>query len=81
MSTLQLAIPPSMIHLLLDEAHLPTSDLACAPGLRCWVFDAGGELVGVIGLQRAQSGALVRSHAVAAAYRGQGHSVRPPRPA
>jgi amino-acid N-acetyltransferase len=57
---------------LLSDARLPTADLASVPGLRCWVLEAGGELVGVIGLECAESGALVRSLTVARGYRGLG---------
>jgi len=57
---------------LLSEAHLPTEDLASAPGLHCWVLAAGDEVLGVVGLQCTDGGALVRSLAVAPGYRGQG---------
>lgn len=57
---------------LLSDARLAAADLSSAPDLRCWVLEAGGELVGVIGLECAASGALVRSLTVVPAYRGQG---------
>ena len=66
------ALDLAAVRLLLSAAHLPTTDLTNAPGLRCWVLEAGGELIGVIGLECAASGALVRSLTVAPAYRGQG---------
>jgi len=60
------------IRRLLERAYLPTEDLTSAPGPRFWVLEAGAELVGVIGLDRAGPGGLLRSLAVAPAYRGQG---------
>lgn len=60
------------VRLLLSGAGLPTADLSSAPGLRCWVLEAGVELVGVIGLECAGNGGLVRSLMVAQPYRGQG---------
>jgi len=57
---------------LLDDAQLPTADLASAPGLRCWVLEMHDEVVGVVGLECADRGALVRSLVVARDHRGQG---------
>lgn len=66
------ALDLAAVRQLLSEAHLPTEDLANAPGLHCRVLEAGDEVLGVIGLQCADGGALVRSLAVAPPYRGQG---------
>lgn len=60
------------VRLLLSQAGLPTADVASAPGLRFWVLEAGDEVAGVIGMECAGEGALVRSLAVAPAYRSQG---------
>jgi len=60
------------VRLLLSEAGLPTADLSSAPGLRCWVLEAGVAVVGVIGLECSGNGGLVRSLTVAQPYRAQG---------
>jgi len=56
---------------LLANAGLPTADLGTA-GLQSWLVEAGGALVGVIALERFGSDALLRSLAVAPAYRKLG---------
>jgi N-acetylglutamate synthase-like GNAT family acetyltransferase len=50
---------------LLGDFQLPTDDLASAPDLRLWVVADDSSLVGVIGLERADTNALLRSLAVA----------------
>lgn len=60
------------VRALLAGAGLPVGDLDSAPGLRFWVVEDGGELVGVIGLERSGRAALLRSLAVAPAYRKRG---------
>jgi amino-acid N-acetyltransferase len=62
----------SAVRRLLDDAQLPTADLASNPALRCWVLEVRNELIGVIGLECADVGALVRSLVVAEDHRGQG---------
>jgi amino-acid N-acetyltransferase len=57
---------------LLQGAGLPTADLPSAPGLKTWVLEASDSLVGVIALERFGTDALVRSLAVAPAYRKRG---------
>jgi hypothetical protein len=36
------------VRLLLDDAQLPTADLASAAGLRFWVLEARDELIGAV---------------------------------
>jgi amino-acid N-acetyltransferase len=50
---------------LLGGAGLPTADLASAPDLQLWVAEIEGRLVGVIGLERFGTGALLRSLSIA----------------
>ena len=57
---------------LLREARLPTEDLTSAPGLQFWVLESEGRLIGVIGLERFGTGALLRSLAVASEHQRQG---------
>lgn len=57
---------------LLQDARLPTEDLTSAPGLQLWVLESEGRLLGVIGLERFGTGALLRSLAVASAHQRQG---------
>jgi amino-acid N-acetyltransferase len=62
---------------LLRGPGLPTADLMSAPGLQLWVLETEGQLVGVIGLERFGTSALLRSLAVAPGYqrRGFGHEL------
>jgi amino-acid N-acetyltransferase len=53
---------------LLGGAGLPTADLASVPDLQLWVAEIEGGLVGVIGLERFGTGALLRSLCVAPYY-------------
>jgi amino-acid N-acetyltransferase len=53
---------------LLRAAGLPTADLMSAPGLQLWVLETEGRLVGVIGLERFGTSALLRSLCVAPGY-------------
>ena len=57
---------------LLQGAGLPTEDLTSAPGLHLWVLCAEKSLVGVIGLERFDAGALLRSLAVEPAHQRRG---------
>jgi len=62
---------------LLQEAGLPTADLASAAGLHMWVLLDNESLIGVIGMERFGARALLRSLAVAPGYRqrGMGHQL------
>ena len=62
----------SAILQLLKSAGLPTADLANAHEFQTWVIEDEGSLVGVIGLERFGSGALLRSLAVAPEQRKRG---------
>jgi protein-tyrosine-phosphatase/N-acetylglutamate synthase-like GNAT family acetyltransferase len=57
---------------LLAGTKLPTSDLATAPGLRSWVAEAGNEIVGVIAMERYDSGGLLRALVVAPSHQRHG---------
>ena len=57
---------------LLREAKLPTDDLASAPGLRSWVLEADGALIGHIALECAGEGGVLRSLVIEPRYRGLG---------
>lgn len=62
---------------LLNEAGLPTGDLADGlPGRFLVVEDALGALVGVVGLELSGRTGLLRSLAVAPAWRGQAIAAR-----
>lgn len=60
------------IRSLLTEASLPTADLESSPGLRLWVAEDGGALVGVIGLEPFRGAGLLRSLVVAPHHRKRG---------
>jgi amino-acid N-acetyltransferase len=62
---------------LLHDGRLPTEDLTSAPGLQLWVLESEGRLLGVIGLERFGTGALLRSLAVASGHQrhGFGHEL------
>jgi len=60
------------VRTLLIGAGLPTEDLGTAPGLRFWVAEDHGEIVGAIGLERAGTAGLLRSLVVAPGYRAKG---------
>jgi amino-acid N-acetyltransferase len=62
---------------LLRAAGLPTADLTSAPGLQLWVLETEARLVGVIGLERFGTSALLRSLCVAPDYQrtGFGHEL------
>jgi amino-acid N-acetyltransferase len=57
---------------LLCAARLPVEDLGSAPGLRFWVAEEEGRIVGAIGLESLGPAALLRSLVVAPSRRGQG---------
>jgi amino-acid N-acetyltransferase len=57
---------------LLSGSKLPVADLDTAPGLRFWVAERDGQVIGTIGLERHGNGALLRSLAVSASQRGRG---------
>jgi len=60
------------VRALLVGADLPVEDLDTAPGLRFWVAEDGGELIGAIGLEQSGTAGLLRSLVVAPAYRKRG---------
>ena len=60
------------IRALLAAAGLPTADLAAAPPADFWGCREGTALIGVIGLEGYGTVALLRSLAVAPAWRGRG---------
>ena len=62
----------SAVSQLLEGAGLPTADLKSAHELQTWVLEAKNSIVGVIGLERFGSEALLRSLAVAPEYRKHG---------
>ena len=57
---------------LLQNAGLPTADLLSAHKFKCWVIEEKSSILGVIGLERFGSEALLRSLAVAPQYRKRG---------
>jgi len=57
---------------LLRAAGLPTADLIGAAGLQLWVLETAGRLVGVIGLERFGTSALLRSLCIAPDYQRGG---------
>jgi N-acetylglutamate synthase-like GNAT family acetyltransferase len=72
----QLADLPAIVGLL-NEAGLPTGDLADGlPGRFLVVEDGPGTLIGVIGLESNGRTGLLRSLAVAPAWRGQAIAAR-----
>jgi amino-acid N-acetyltransferase len=56
----------------LNDASLPTSDLAGVRELSMWVLEMEGSLIGVIALERYGSEGLLRSLAVTGEYRKRG---------
>jgi protein-tyrosine-phosphatase/N-acetylglutamate synthase-like GNAT family acetyltransferase len=57
---------------LLGRASLPTSDLATASNLQSWVAESGNDIVGVIAMERHDSGGLLRSLVVAPSHQRHG---------
>jgi amino-acid N-acetyltransferase len=57
---------------ILNDAALPTADLTSAKSLRFWVLEAEESLIGVVGMERFGTRALLRSLAVAPRYRLRG---------
>jgi amino-acid N-acetyltransferase len=57
---------------LVENANLPTADLAKARELTIWVLEVEGALVGVIALERFGFDGLLRSLAVAPEFRNRG---------
>jgi N-acetylglutamate synthase-like GNAT family acetyltransferase len=66
------AVDLPAIRSLLTEAGLPAADLDSSPGLRLWVAEDRGALVGVIGLEQFRSAGLLRSLVVAPHHRQRG---------
>jgi amino-acid N-acetyltransferase len=62
----------SSVAQLLQNAGLPTTDLVSAHKFQSWVIVDKGSILGVIGLERFGREALLRSLAVAPAYRNRG---------
>jgi amino-acid N-acetyltransferase len=60
------------VRALLAGAGLPVEDLDTAPGLRFWVAEDGGEIIGAIGLEKSGTAALLRSLVVAPVFRKRG---------
>jgi amino-acid N-acetyltransferase len=58
--------------LLLEQAGLPTADLATARELTMWVLESGDALVGAVALERFGADGLLRSLAVAPGFRNRG---------
>lgn len=61
---------------LLAACNLPVSDLSCAQSLHLFGAFSGSDLIGTIGLEITVPVALLRSLAVASAYRSQGVGER-----
>ena len=61
---------------LLEGAGLPTDDLTTASDLHLWVLEAGGDVVGAIGIERFGASALLRSLVIAPAYQRHGFGAR-----
>ncbi len=57
---------------LLQDAGLPTADLATAVDVQLWVMEVDASVIGVIGMQRFGACALLRSLAVSPGHRGRG---------
>ena len=57
---------------ILNGAGLPTADLASAHEFQSWVLQENGLILGVIGLERFGSDALLRSLAVSPDHRNRG---------
>jgi N-acetylglutamate synthase-like GNAT family acetyltransferase len=62
----------SAISRLLDNAGLPSADLACAHDFQTWILEQDGTLLGAVGLERFGSDALLRSLVVAPEHRKRG---------
>lgn len=62
----------SAISRLLSGANLPAADLSSAHDFQSWVLEDGGSIVGVIGLERFGSDALLRSLAITPEHRNRG---------
>jgi amino-acid N-acetyltransferase len=60
------------VHALLEECHLPTSDVNAQSLDEFVVAEAGGPIVGVAGVERHGSHGLLRSVAASEAMRGRG---------
>lgn len=60
---------------LLEEAQLPTTDLGGASPVRFWVTESRGAITGVVGLERHDDAALLRSLAVHPTARGRGLGI------
>ena len=71
----QLADLPA-VTALLNDAGLPTGDLASASDLHLWVLEADGNVVGAIGIERFGASALLRSLVVAPEYQRRGLGQR-----
>jgi amino-acid N-acetyltransferase len=67
----------SPISQLLKGVGLPTVDLASAHDFQSWVLEENGSILGVVGLERFRSDALLRSLAVSPEHRtrGLGHEL------
>jgi amino-acid N-acetyltransferase len=67
----------SVVLQLLKGAGLPTADLTSADEFRTWLLEEQGSVLGVVGLERFGSNALLRSLAVLPEYRkrGLGHQL------
>ena len=57
---------------MLQEARLPTADLAGTSGLSFWVSEDDSGVIGAVALENFGTTALVRSLVVSPAYRGRG---------
>jgi amino-acid N-acetyltransferase len=62
----------SALSQLLTSAGLPTADLSSAHQFQTWVLEEDGSILGVIGLERFGSDALLRSLVVAPEHRKRG---------
>jgi amino-acid N-acetyltransferase len=60
------------VRALLETSGLPVEDLATAPALGFWIAEEGGQLIGVIGLERHGAAGLLRSLAVSPRHRREG---------
>src|ERR1700760_4884596 len=63
------------IKALLSECVLPTADLDNVTAVRFWIAEENSTLVGTIGLEPFGAAGLLRSLAIAPAYRGRGIGV------
>jgi N-acetylglutamate synthase-like GNAT family acetyltransferase len=60
------------VRTLLETSGLPVEDLGTAPALGFWIAEEGGQLIGMIGLERHGSAGLLRSLVVSPGHRRQG---------